>query len=78
MEVGASHYTHRENGLISVSERLAEAEWNVVGSTEMGLQVSPTRVRVPDLVLLRPGAQRPILTKAPLLVIEILSAGDLL
>jgi Uma2 family endonuclease len=45
-----------------------ESAWNVIGSTEQRVRVSPTRVRVPDLVVLRPGPQ--------LLVIEILSPDD--
>jgi Uma2 family endonuclease len=53
-----------------------ELAWNVMGSTEQRTQVSPTRIRVPDLTVLRPGTQRPILTEPPLLVIEILSPDD--
>ena len=53
-----------------------ELEWNVMGSTEQRLQVSPNRVRVPDLVVVRPGPQPDILTQPPLLVIEILSPDD--
>jgi Uma2 family endonuclease len=53
-----------------------ELTWNVIGSTEQRVQVSPTRVRVPDLVVLRPGPQPEILTQPPLLVIEILSPDD--
>jgi Uma2 family endonuclease len=53
-----------------------ESKWNVIGSTEQRLQVSPTRVRVPDLVVLRPGPQPDILSQPPLLVIEILSPDD--
>lgn len=53
-----------------------ESTWNVIGSTEQRVQVSPTRVRVPDLVVLRPGPQPDILTQPPLLVIEILSPDD--
>jgi Uma2 family endonuclease len=53
-----------------------ESEWNVIGSTEQRLQVSPARVRVPDLVVLRPGPQPEVLTQPPLLVIEILSPDD--
>ena len=53
-----------------------ESNWNVIGSTEQRLQVSPTRVRVPDLVVLRPGPQPEILIQPPLLVIEILSPDD--
>ncbi len=53
-----------------------ETLWNVIGSTEQRMQVSPIRVRVPDLVVLRPGPQPEILVEPPLLVIEILSPGD--
>jgi Uma2 family endonuclease len=40
------------------------------------MRVSATRVRIPDLVVLRPGRQPEILTDPPLLVIEILSPND--
>jgi Uma2 family endonuclease len=53
-----------------------EATWNVIGSTEQRVRVSPTRIRVPDLVVLRPGPQPDVLTNPPLLVIEILSPDD--
>jgi Uma2 family endonuclease len=53
-----------------------ELTWNVIGSTEQRVRVSPTRVRVPDLVVLRPGPQPDILTQPPLLVIEILLPDD--
>ena len=53
-----------------------EPAWNVIGSTEQRTRVSATRVRVPDLVLLRPGPQPDVLTDPPLLIIEILSPDD--
>jgi Uma2 family endonuclease len=53
-----------------------ERAWNIVGSTDQRMQVSPSRVRIPDLVVLRPGTQRAILTEPPLLTIEILSPDD--
>lgn len=53
-----------------------EAQWNVTGSTEQRVQVSKSRVRIPDLVVLRPGPQPDILVDPPLLVIEILSPDD--
>jgi Uma2 family endonuclease len=40
------------------------------------VQVSPERIRIPDLVVLRPGTQQEVLTEPPLLVIEILSPDD--
>jgi len=53
-----------------------EADWNVMVSVEQRIRVSPTRVRVPDLVVLRPGPQPDVLTAPPLLLIEILSPDD--
>jgi Uma2 family endonuclease len=53
-----------------------ELAWNVIGSTEQRVRISPTRIRIPDLVVLRPGPQPDILTEPPLLIIEILSPDD--
>jgi Uma2 family endonuclease len=53
-----------------------ESVWNVLSSTEQRVQVSATRVRVPDLVVVRPGQQPDVLTAPPLLVVEILSPDD--
>lgn len=53
-----------------------ESEWDVIGSTEQRMRVSPTRIRIADLALLRPGTQRDVLTDPPLLVIEVLSPDD--
>jgi Uma2 family endonuclease len=53
-----------------------ESLWNVIGSTEQRVQVAPTRVRVPDLIVVRPGPQPDVLTEPPLLVVEILSPDD--
>jgi Uma2 family endonuclease len=53
-----------------------ESEWNVIGSTDQRMQVSSSRVRIPDLVVLRPQAPPEALIEPPLLVIEILSPDD--
>lgn len=53
-----------------------ELEWDVIGSTEQRLRVSPNRIRIPDLVFLRPGPQPDILVDPPLLIIEVLSPDD--
>jgi len=53
-----------------------EAEWDVIGSTEQRMRVSPTRIRIADLMVLRPGTQQDVLTEPPLLVIEVLSPDD--
>jgi Uma2 family endonuclease len=59
-------------GWFMIHERI----WNVMASTDQRMQVAPNRIRIPDLVVLRPGTQRPILTEPPLLTIEILSPDD--
>jgi Uma2 family endonuclease len=53
-----------------------EREWNIIGSTEQRTRVSSTRIRIPDIVVLRPGTQQDVFTDPPLLVIEILSPDD--
>jgi Uma2 family endonuclease len=53
-----------------------ESVWNVLSSTEQRVRVSATRVRVPDLVVVRPGPQPDVLTAPPLLVVESLSPDD--
>ena len=51
-------------------------ELDILCSTDQRIQVWATRVRVPDLVVLRPGRQPEILVEPPLLIVEILSPGD--
>ncbi len=53
-----------------------ESEWSIAGSIAQRILVGPNRVRVPDLVVLKAGAQPDVLTEPPLLVIEILSPDD--
>jgi Uma2 family endonuclease len=53
-----------------------EKEWGTASSTEQRVRVSPTRVRVPDLVVLPAGPQPDVVTNPPLLVVEILSPDD--
>jgi Uma2 family endonuclease len=53
-----------------------ETAWDALVSTEQRMQVSATRVRIPDLVLTRPGRLPDVLTEPPLLVVEILSPDD--
>jgi Uma2 family endonuclease len=53
-----------------------ESLWGIVSSTEQRVQVSPHRVRVPDLVVLAAGPQPEVLTEPPLLAVEILSPDD--
>lgn len=53
-----------------------ESLWGVVGSTEQRMQVSPTRVRIPDVAVMRAEEQPDVTTEPPLLVIEVLSPDD--
>ena len=44
--------------------------------TEQRVQVSPTRVRIPDVTLVAAGTHPEVLLDPPALVIEVLSPGD--
>jgi len=55
------------------------AEWGVFALTEQRVQMRPRRYVVPDLTVLRMGTTRePILTRPPLITIEIMSPKDTL
>lgn len=52
-------------------------EWGVFALTEQRVQMRPRRYVVPDLTVLRMGTPRePILTRPPLITIEIMSPKD--
>jgi len=53
-----------------------EQEWGVQVVIEQRVQVSRTRVRIPDVALLLRNAQPDMIVDPPLLVIEILSPDD--
>ena len=53
-----------------------EDEWNVIASMEVRTHVSQTRMRLPEVVVTRPGPQGSALNELPLIVIEILSPTD--
>lgn len=53
-----------------------EKAWGVQVVTEQRVQVSSTRVRIPDVALLANGAQPDVIVDPPVLVIEILSPDD--
>jgi Uma2 family endonuclease len=77
LERNAGKWSHaRIQWLLAAWFGSHESVWNVIGSTEQRLRVSSTRIRVPDLVVLRPGPQPDVLEAPPLLVIEILSPDD--
>jgi Uma2 family endonuclease len=63
-------------GSIFVAHR---ADWGIVAVSEQRIQLAPSRFRVPDLAVVRADFQRePILTRPPLIVIEIQSPEDTL
>ena len=53
-----------------------EKKWGISGSTEQRARISESRVRVPDLVVLKAAPKPDVLTDPPLLVIQILSPDD--
>jgi Uma2 family endonuclease len=53
-----------------------EAHWALNVFTEWRTRVSSTRVRIPDLVLVRDEDQPEVLTEPPVLIVEILSPDD--
>lgn len=53
-----------------------ETAWGVQVGTQSRVQVSPRRIRIPDVVLVPAGAQPEVLIDPPVLVVEILSPDD--
>ena len=54
-----------------------EGQWGIFAIVEQRVQVSPTRIRVPDLCVILAGDPRePIISRPPFLCIEILSSED--
>jgi len=53
-----------------------EKEWGIIGSVEQRVRASFSRIRVPDVVVLRAGIPPDVLIDPPLLIIEILSPDD--
>lgn len=53
-----------------------EESWTIISSTEQRMRVAASRIRIPDLVVLRPCNPPDMLTDPPLLVVEILSPDD--
>ena len=66
----------RLQSLLSLWFGRHEEAWHIEVAVEVRTQVSPTRVRLPDVVVDWSGDRPDTLVDPPLLVIEILSAGD--
>lgn len=70
-------YEHaRVQALLAAWFGAHERDWGMQVVTEQRVQVSSTRVRIPDVALLSPGPQPDVIVNPPLLVIEILSPDD--
>jgi len=66
-------------GILATLFNIHRAEWGVICLPEQCVQTQPDHFRVPDLTILRAGSPRErILTRSPLLVIEIQSPEDTL
>jgi Uma2 family endonuclease len=70
------HEHARLQALLAIWIGIHEQEWGVIVTTEQRTFVAGTRVRIPDLVILKPGRHPDIISNPPLLVIEILSPDD--
>ncbi len=53
-----------------------ERAWSVMAYTGQRVRVSPTRVRIPDVLLATTDPQEDVFTEPPVLVVEILSPDD--
>ena len=70
-------YAHgRLQSLISGWFMNHEDEWHTVVAVEVRTRVSPTRVRLPDVMVDHAGPKPPTLVTAPLIVIEVLWPDD--
>ena len=76
-ERNVGKYEHaRVQALLAAWFNQHERDWQVQVVTEQRVQVSPTRVRIPDVTLLPLRPQPDVITDPPVLVIEILSPDD--
>ncbi len=66
----------RVQALLTIWLGKHEQLWDIQTATEWRTQVSITRVRIPDVVVVRSGSQPDVLKDAPLLIVEILSPDD--
>ncbi len=77
LERNAGKWEHaRVQALLASWFGSQEKVWSVKVATEQRLQVSPTRVRIPDVMLVSRGPQPEVTVDPPVLVVEILSPDD--
>lgn len=73
--VGKNEHS-RLQALLAIWFGRYEDLWDVAAFTEQRVQVSATRIRIPDVLLVPLCPHPDVLVEPPLLVIEILSPGD--
>jgi Uma2 family endonuclease len=66
----------RLQALLAAWFQSQEKTWSVKVATEQRVQVSPCRVRIPDVMLVPRGPQPEVIVQPPVLVVEILSPDD--
>jgi Uma2 family endonuclease len=66
----------RLQALLAIWFGSQEKSWSVKVATEQRVQVSLTRVRIPDVMLVSRGPQPEVIVEPPVLVVEILSPDD--
>jgi len=62
--------------LLGVLFYAREAEWHVRAVVELRVQVAPDRFRIPDVCVVRKGVFEQVVTRPPVLCIEVLSKDD--
>jgi Uma2 family endonuclease len=76
-ERNAGKWEHaRLQALLASWFQSQEKGWSVKVATEQRVQVSPSRVRIPDVMLVSRGPQPEVAVDPPVLVVEILSPDD--
>jgi Uma2 family endonuclease len=67
----------RVQALLATWFGMHEEDWHAIVTTEQRIRASASRVRIPDVTLVRPGAlDEDVLSRPPLCAIEILSPED--
>jgi Uma2 family endonuclease len=73
--VGKNEHARMQN-LLAAWFTSHEEQWQVASFTEWRVQVTPTRVRIPDVLLTSLKPHPDVLVEPPVLVVEILSPED--
>ena len=77
LERNAGKWEHaRLQALLAAWFQSHEKTWSVKVATGQRVRVSPSRVRIPDVMLVPRGPQPEVIVEPPVLVVEILSPDD--